>query len=346
MGNPYVKRHAGSASYIRSSEFRHPLLMSSYNKVDADANTFKQPSTHEATGSDQITTIPQRVPSDTDRESAIGLASDTDVQQREHVPEYDHQYLCIRSSNVFERFGNLGVASAIYTNNYPADIQTRQLLVLQKEEWATPCLTFYDDSPLARLYDNFRKVSMEHIAGGMSVASILGREDEINVELLFRDRSSEDDLDVSNFACDVWRNILGQQDVYVVLAMTAMTARLARWMLIPSIQTWHQIPAIARPFPSQKLIPHNPSIDFCAHPIARQSLMNHYSDWISAGEQGNICVSWPHTFDRAIFKHPGTGQRHISKEFERHISDHRVWNWTNDVLKTMPCMEDLGAVIR
>lgn len=69
---------------------------------------------------------------------------------------------------------------------------------------------------------------MNHIAGGISAASILGREDEINVELLFRDRNSEDDLDVSNFACDVWRNILGQQDVYVVLAMTAMTARLAR----------------------------------------------------------------------------------------------------------------------
>lgn len=92
-------------------------------------------------------------------------------------------------------------------------------------------MTYFDDSPLAQLIENFRQVSLNHIAKGKPVSEIIGTYDTVDVELLFRGRdssNSRDDLDVGNFACDIWKNIIGEQDIFVVLAMVSMNARLAR----------------------------------------------------------------------------------------------------------------------
>lgn len=154
----------------------------------------------------------------------------TDAQMRRSVL-YRRQYTTILPQSTVETFGNLGIVNAIFANGYPNDIQQRQALVLERPPWATSTLTFYDDSPLAQLVENFRQVSLTHIAKGKSVVEILGIHDSIDVELLFRDRDPDnrlDDLDVGNFACDVWRNVLGEQDIYVLLAQVAMNARLAR----------------------------------------------------------------------------------------------------------------------
>lgn len=151
---------------------------------------------------------------------------------------YRNQFSTVLPQSVVESFGNLGIINAIFANGFPSDIQQRQALVLERPAWSTPSLTFYDDSPLAQLVENFRQVSLTHIASGKLVAEILGIQDSIDVELLFRNRDPDnrlDDLDVGNFACDVWRNVMGEQDIYVLMAMVAMNARLARvgdWSLL------------------------------------------------------------------------------------------------------------------
>lgn len=74
--------------------------------------------------------------------------------------------------------------------------------------------------------------------------------------------------------------------------------------------------------------------------------MNNYSDWISAGRLGKTSVSWPYGFDEAVRHDPKTGRRKTTRLFEKHIADPVNWTWARDVLEIMPCMEDLGAVIR
>lgn len=144
---------------------------------------------------------------------------------------YHNQYSSIPPTTIVNTFGNLGLVNSIFANNFPRDLQERQALVLTKPAWTTPTMTFFDDSPLAQLIENFRQVSLNHIAEGKPAAEIIGTYDTVDVELLFRGRNptdSLDDMDVGNFACDIWKNVLGEQDTFVVLAMVSMNARLAR----------------------------------------------------------------------------------------------------------------------
>lgn len=81
-------------------------------------------------------------------------------------------------------------------------------------------------------------------------------------------------------------------------------------------------------------------------PYARQSLMNNYTDWITASELGKISVSWSEGSEEAVTLDPVTRRRVMTKKFEKHIADPENWTWTRDVLQIMPCIEDMGAAIR
>lgn len=201
-------------------------------------------------------------------------------------------HCCICPSSASERFGNLSMSNAIRANGYPEGIQTRQILALRKPEYSTPVLTNHEDSAMSLLYEKFRETAFETIGSGAPAGSVIGFDDPVDVEVLFRGRLPGDDFNASTFTCELWRNIVGQQDIFVVLAMVGMTTRLVRvrdcpfttrqigfglnmvsqWMLIPTAQTWYQLPAMARPFPSQKFVPHNSTIDFCVQYVPLQTI--------------------------------------------------------------------------
>ncbi|THV91740.1 hypothetical protein D6D25_09559, partial [Aureobasidium pullulans] len=196
--------------------------------------------------------------------------SDTTLTRSRHNSASTHPYE--RRSNVGLRsdFGNLPFSSAIKANGYPENIQQQQLKNLDATaEYSMLPLHTFESEALGRAYLSFRDATLQMIADGMNARDVLGTSDLINLDLYFRDRIPEDGHSVSTFVCEMMKS-LANPDVFAKLASMVLLAPLLRWILFPTSEHYRRIPALMRPLPSQRFIPHSPALD-----LAPQYVLQH-----------------------------------------------------------------------
>ncbi|KAJ0273720.1 hypothetical protein Brms1b_009018 [Colletotrichum noveboracense] len=126
-----------------------------------------------------------------------------------------------------EGFGNLPLSSAVRANHYPPTVQARQLLSMRTEEYRLPSFMTSDGSPLSNIFYSYRDAAMEMLSNGVPSYKVLGPQDQIDLELFFRDRQPEDAYDIHSWACELVKNIEGY-DVFVQLACCALYATYMR----------------------------------------------------------------------------------------------------------------------
>ena len=176
-------------------------------------------------------------------------------------------------------FGNLPFSSAIKANGYPAHIQHQQLqnLSTSAEYSMLPLHSNEHEAVLGKAYLSFRDATLQMIADGMNARDVLGSPDYVNLDLYFRDRLPTDGHSVDTFVCEILKS-LANPDLYAKLATAVLLGPLMRvrsshtgssstrtnriqWILFPTSEHYRRIPALMRPLPSQRFIPHSPALD-------------------------------------------------------------------------------------
>ncbi|KAI4727849.1 hypothetical protein E4T49_04373 [Aureobasidium sp. EXF-10728] len=245
-------------------------------------------------------------------------------------------------------FGNLPFSSAIKANGYPAHIQQQQLQNLSTTaEYSMLPLHSFESEALGRAYLSFRDATLQMIADGMPARDVLGQHDFINLDLFFRERLPTDGHSVSTFVCEILKN-LANPDVYAKLATIVLLGPLMKWILFPTSEHYRKIPALMRPLPSQRFIPHSPALDLAPHPAIRGVLMTTYNEeWLTPENQITAApiVNWPHELDKAVYHDPNAGCLRFTKHFEDHVCDPNNWTFSKRVLEVFPSIREHGAII-
>ncbi|KAF2145562.1 uncharacterized protein K452DRAFT_295174 [Aplosporella prunicola CBS 121167] len=229
------------------------------------------------------------------------------------------------------------MSSAIKANGYPQPIQAQQLLQFSVPDYAIQSLHVYENSALSKAYLGYRDAASQQLACGVPVAEVFGPEDYTDVELFFRDRTPSDPYNTCSVACEIYKNIEGT-DVFARLVAVKLLTHLMRWMLVPTPETYAKLPAMIRPLPAQRLIPHSPCIDTNPHPAFREALMLRYRDFITCGEvrYSYTSVDWPYTLAEAVETDPITGRRRLTRAFEEHGTNPSNWSWKPSIAGTFP----------
>ncbi|CAI0643787.1 unnamed protein product [Colletotrichum noveboracense] len=223
-----------------------------------------------------------------------------------------------------EGFGNLPLSSAVRANHYPPTVQARQLLSMRTEEYRLPSFMTSDGSPLSNIFYSYRDAAMEMLSNGVPSYKVLGPQDQIDLELFFRDRQPEDAYDIHSWACELVKNIEGY-DVFVQLACCALYATYMR-----------------------RFMPHRMNIDLVPHPAIRDALISRFRDWISPGttDTGGTSVGWPYSIEAAVDICPLTGRRMLSRAFFEHATNGANWSLDKSIRALFPEIESMGFHIR
>lgn len=88
-------------------------------------------------------------------------------------------------------------------------------------------LTVPDGSAMCRVYTDYLYAARQMILGGHAIEQFLGPNDDIIVDLLFRQRNVDDRWDCSSWACELFRSFT-EYDVYVKLANAFFLTRMMR----------------------------------------------------------------------------------------------------------------------
>ncbi|KAH0366970.1 hypothetical protein KCU65_g4993, partial [Aureobasidium melanogenum] len=245
-------------------------------------------------------------------------------------------------------FGNLPFSSAIKANGYPAHIQHQQLQNLSTSaEYSMLPLHSFEREALGRAYLSFRDATLQMIADGMPARDVLGSHDYVNLDLYFRERLPTDGHSVSTFVCEVMKS-LANPDMYAKLASIVLMAPLMRWILFPTSEHYRRIPALMRPLPSQRFIPHSPALDLAPHPAIRGVLMTAFNEeWLTPENQITAApvINWQQPLDKTVYHDEVTGCLRFTKQFEDHVCDPNNWTFSKRVLEVFPSIQDHGAII-
>ncbi|KAF5497229.1 hypothetical protein CGCS363_v008078 [Colletotrichum siamense] len=246
-----------------------------------------------------------------------------------------------------EGFGNLPLSSAVKANHYPPAVQARQLLNMQSEEYRLPSFMTSDGSPLSNIFYSYRDAAMEMLSNGVPSYQVLGPQDQIDLELFFRDRQPGDAYDVHSWACEVVKNIEGY-DVFVQLASCALYATYMRWNILPTATNYALMPEMIRPTKHQRFMPHRMNIDLVPHPAIRDALIKRFRDWLSPGttDTGGTSVGWPYSIEAAVDICPLTGRRMLSRAFFEHATNGANWSLDKSIRALFPEIESMGFHIR
>ncbi|KAJ0382598.1 hypothetical protein COL922a_012215 [Colletotrichum nupharicola] len=246
-----------------------------------------------------------------------------------------------------EGFGNLPLSSAVRANHYPPTVRARQLLNMRTEEYRLPSFMTSDGSPLSNIFYSYRDAAMEMLSNGAPSHKVLGPQDQIDLELFFRDRQPEDAYDIHSWACELVKNIEGY-DVFVQLACCALYATYMRWNILPTATNYQLMPEMIRPTKQQRFMPHRMNIDLVPHPAIRDALISRFRDWISPGttDTGGTSVGWPYSIEAAVDICPLTERRMLSRAFFEHATNGANWSLDKSIRALFPEIDSMGFHIR
>ncbi|KAI4851495.1 hypothetical protein E4T44_02099 [Aureobasidium sp. EXF-8845] len=246
-------------------------------------------------------------------------------------------------------FGNLPFSSAIKANGYPAHIQHQQLqnLSTSAEYSMLPLHSNEHEAVLGKAYLSFRDATLQMIADGMNARQVLGSPDYVNLDLFFRERLPTDGHSVDTFVCEILKS-LANPDIYAKLASLVLLGPLMRWILFPTSEHYRRIPALMRPLPSQRFIPHSPALDLAPHPAIRSVLMSAFNkEWLTPDNQiiAAPVINWPYELDKAVIHDPVAGCLRFTKQFEDHVCEPTNWTFSKHALTVFPTLREHGAII-
>jgi hypothetical protein len=88
-------------------------------------------------------------------------------------------------------------------------------------------LTVPDGSAMCRVYTDYLYAARQMVLSGHPLNQFLGPNDDIIVDLLFRQRHGDDRWDCSSWACELFRSFT-EYDVYVKLANAFFLTRMMK----------------------------------------------------------------------------------------------------------------------
>ena len=237
-----------------------------------------------------------------------------------------------------EFFGNLPLSSTMMSNNFPAHIQAQQLSYFQLPVHLRQSLVIIDNSPLARVYTDYRDAARQMLANGTPSEEVLGP-DFTEVDLFFRKRRPSDFHTASTWACELSKTFIGLESIYVQLAGIFLLKSLMRWTVAPSQRAYANMPQMIRPTASQCLIPHSGQIDLCPLSPVRDALIDKMQDVVDLMIDSNVNCNWPYPLSSCIEIDSATGHRKLTHLFEKHVAVLENWTLNATFLNIFPELE-------
>ncbi|MCJ1311194.1 hypothetical protein MMC25_004865 [Agyrium rufum] len=193
-----------------------------------------------------------------------------------------------------------------------------------------------ENSPLSRVYTDFRDAARLLIQDGKPVSEILGPP-YVEVSLYFRDRTASDPYSANTWACEIMKSF-GCFDQWFHLGSIVLLTKFMRWLIYPTAETYAQVPDMIKPLPRQRLVKHVPAIDLIIIPAFRDAVMDRLRDWITPMSLSTRC-NWPYSVEEAVKRDPSTGLMKITDRFEEVVINPENWSWDRSVLVTFPEVE-------
>jgi hypothetical protein len=246
-------------------------------------------------------------------------------------------------------FGNLSMSRSLLTNNYPENIQRRQLHVLGGRLEECVPLNLDTESRADRLSSAmlaFRDAARQMIALGQPVDQVLSMQG-LDLELLFRDRTPADPHTVSTWACEytkTWTFL----PLHVRLSSVHYAGSLMRWLIMPCKETYRLVSKLMRPLDSQLFIPHTGDVDMCHLPCVRATQLEHGGKWVNHVTADSQRCQWIEgkvqaIEERTVETAKGPVQmKMLSAAFIDFVDDVRNWSLSSTVLQDFP---ELGGKI-
>lgn len=221
-------------------------------------------------------------------------------------------------------FGNLPVSSSIVANGYPADVQARQTLRFSTPDYLLFPLVDQDESPLGRAYLDFQQHGRRLMAQGIPATQVVDQ-GLIDVTLFFRDRLPEDPVNASTWTSEMLRAFRGTLSDTLLLACAVGVANLMRWFLMPTPESYRNMPAIVRPTDMQRLKPHPAWVDLMVFPSFRDALIGNLRDWVEPCLRARWEVLWPGSLEDALIRDADSQRVFITPEFADFVVKPKNW---------------------
>ena len=125
------------------------------------------------------------------------------------------------------------MSSAIVTASYPESIQSQQMLNYRIPIHLVQPVVVVEDSPLSRVYTDYRDAARQLIASGAPLAEIVGPQDYVNVDLFYRDRRPTDPFSANFWACETCKTFDEFDDPVKLGAVALLTYFMRVRILLP-----------------------------------------------------------------------------------------------------------------
>ena len=183
-----------------------------------------------------------------------------------------------------ELFGNFTTPASVSSSGFSETVQLQQSHKVPIHFVQSSVVV--EDSPLSRVYTDYRDAARQLVAGGAPLPDVTGSLDFINVDLYFRTRQN-DPFSANFWACEALKTFT-EFDHLVKLGGVVLLTHLMRvchsrilttahaltpmqWTIHPTAETYERVPEMMRPTPTQLLIPHVPAIDIVPMYVRRTS---------------------------------------------------------------------------
>jgi hypothetical protein len=105
--------------------------------------------------------------------------------------------------------------------------QEGQVTRLRIPRYVVLPLVVSDEAMLSRLYTDYLEGTRPLLESGVPLFDVLGAPDTVTVDIFFRDRSADERLDCSSWACEIMRRF-EELDIFVRLAPVYFLTHLMR----------------------------------------------------------------------------------------------------------------------
>ncbi|KAK4936101.1 hypothetical protein LTR10_022945 [Elasticomyces elasticus] len=195
-------------------------------------------------------------------------------------------------------------------------------------------LTIPDDSYLSRIYSHYLQGAKQMLEQGVHVADVLGSNDEVAVDLFFRERRESDKFDCASWACEVFRSY--NTDVFARLGSSYMLTLMMRWVLAPTPENYQKVPDMMKPTPYQCMVPHIPAIETIPIAPVRDACIHRLRDWLTPLIDCNWSVNWHRGVEAAVQPSSSTGATVLTSRFMEHVTDYDNWSVGKTFLEHFP----------
>ncbi|KAF2721128.1 hypothetical protein K431DRAFT_285168 [Polychaeton citri CBS 116435] len=245
-----------------------------------------------------------------------------------------------------KEFGNLPFSGAIMANHWPLELQEKQVKHLHIPIWAME--TIGDPEASTDPFQSQLSLMQSEILSGTAAEWLCGP--HAYMEALFNEAAYNRAPRLSKVVAAIVKSVKPETDSAIptttMCALMWVFWSLYRWMLIPSPQTYCDMPPIMRPNYWQVFVPHPRVFDFIVPPALREQMCRSSAPdirWISEGCRTVECTSnW--TIQELLKPDPWTNELDLSITAKAHISDISHWSMGPSAKRYLPDANDYISI--